>query len=96
MLNPSKKSFCRPINVGRRNRNAYETGKVDLNDVLQFVEYKATPIQLRAVQIALLGKHIAPPEPGQLAIANIERFILTSNKTELRRIEAATKERRAG
>jgi hypothetical protein len=82
------------MKVTRKRRVAHETGKVLLIDVLHFIERRATPVQLRSVQIALFGKHLGAVGLGSLAIANVERFILTADSRELKRIEAATAERR--
>jgi len=95
MENSNKTRSRRTMKVSRLSRVAPETSRVLLIDILEFIEKKATPTQLRAMEIAIFGRNTGAPAPGNLALANIERFILTANTGELKRIESVTAERRA-
>jgi len=84
------------LKVARKNRNAYETGKVDLNDVLNFIN--STNCRnlriIRNVLVESFAKYSGTFTFKDVLCSKAETYILTSDKSEFARLEQAMNDRR--
>lgn len=94
MSQPNQNQSSGAIEV-RKNRPTHVSGETTLMDVLNFIERSNNPRHVRIINAVLFGKALgASPIPKDIAQSNVERFVLSSNKRELKQLEAALIERK--